>query len=80
MSWMNNFKRAVGLKASFRRTGASTWPNIALGAFVGVVSGRYIFKQPLEEYWAEQRDLEAERSAGGSATNGAAAASTKAQS
>jgi hypothetical protein len=25
------------------------------GAVVGVISGQYIFKEPLQEYWREQR-------------------------
>uniref|UniRef100_A0A7R9VYS9 Uncharacterized protein n=1 Tax=Pseudictyota dubia TaxID=2749911 RepID=A0A7R9VYS9_9STRA len=66
MSWLDNLKRAVGLKATFRRTGASIWPNVLMGAFVGVISGQYMFKEPLEQYWAEQRRLEAENGGGGS--------------
>jgi len=33
--------------------------NIAVAALVGVVSGHYIFKQPLEDYWREKRLQEA---------------------
>mmetsp|Transcript_69 Transcript_69/g.119 ORF Transcript_69/g.119 Transcript_69/m.119 type:complete len:81 (+) Transcript_69:148-390(+) len=56
--WMDGLKRAVGLKRTFRRTGASALSNIALGAAVGVVSGYYIFATPLKEYWQEQERLE----------------------
>jgi hypothetical protein len=55
------FLRAVGIKPGFRRTGPSTLLNIAFVSFVGVVSGQYIFKEPLEQYWAEQRQLEQQK-------------------
>lgn len=48
------FLRAIGLKPGFRRTGPSSLLNIAVAAGVGVISGTYIFKQPLEEYWKEE--------------------------
>ena len=28
------------------------------GAFVGVISGKYIFEEPLKEYFAEQKELQ----------------------
>lgn len=51
------FLRAIGVKPGFRRTGPSSLFNIALAAGLGVVTSQYIFKQPLEDYWAEQRQL-----------------------
>jgi hypothetical protein len=53
MYW-SNFKRALGLRQGFRRSGGSDYINIAVAAGVGVVSGHYIFKQPLEDYWREE--------------------------
>jgi hypothetical protein len=55
------FLRAIGVKRGFRRTGPSSFINIAVAAGIGIISGRYIFKEPLEEYWTEQRAIEAER-------------------
>jgi hypothetical protein len=37
--------------------------NIAVAAGVGTISGHYIFKQPLEEYWQEQYRLQKEQEA-----------------
>jgi len=63
------FLRAIGLKPGFRRTGPSALINIAVAAAVGVVSGHYIFKEPLEEYWREKaleaQQLEKEKSDAG---------------
>jgi hypothetical protein len=53
MYWAN-FKRALGFRHGFRRSGGSSYINIAVAAGVGVVSGHYIFKQPLEDYWSEE--------------------------
>ena len=53
MYW-KSFLRAIGLRHSFRRTGASSLPNLAVAAALGVISGQYIFKQPLEEFWSEE--------------------------
>lgn len=33
--------------------------NIAVASLVGVISGQYIFKEPLENYWKEKRLEEA---------------------
>jgi len=55
MSRIDGFKRMIGLKGGFRRTGASSWHNIILGSVVGAISGYYIFAQPLKDYWEEQR-------------------------
>ena len=53
------FLRAIGVKQGFRRTGAfGGMLSIAIAAGVGVISGQYIFKEPLEEYWREQKALE----------------------
>ena len=63
------FLRALGLKPGFRRTGPSSLVNIAFAAGLGVISGQYIFKEPLEEYWAEVRAREAAAERGGLPTN-----------
>jgi hypothetical protein len=55
------FLRAVGIKPGFRRTGPSSLVNIAVISFIGVLSGRYIFQEPLEEYWKEQHRLQNEQ-------------------
>ena len=49
------FLRAIGLKRGFRRTGPSSLLNIGVAALVGAISGHYIFKDPLEQYWREQK-------------------------
>lgn len=58
-AYMKGFKLAIGIKPGFRRTGPAGLMNIAVAAAVGVVSGHYIFKQPLEDYWTEKRLQEA---------------------
>jgi hypothetical protein len=69
--YWQGFMRAIGLRPGFRRTGASSLPSIAMAAAVGVVSGQYIFKIPLQEYWEEENARQAEIAAAG---GGAAAA------
>mmetsp|Transcript_18491 Transcript_18491/g.23810 ORF Transcript_18491/g.23810 Transcript_18491/m.23810 type:complete len:90 (-) Transcript_18491:359-628(-) len=54
------FQRAIGLKQGFRRSGSSSLVHIAVASGVGVISGFYIFKDPLEEYG----DILKERQAG----------------
>lgn len=51
MYW-KSFLRATGFRQSFRSTGPSSLLNLAVAAGLGVASGHYIFKQPLEEYWS----------------------------
>ena len=51
------FLRAIGVKSGFRRTGPSSYVNLAVAAAVGIVSGHYIFNEPLREYFEEQRKL-----------------------
>lgn len=29
--------------------------NIVVGAVLGIISGKYIFEEPLQRYWAEKR-------------------------
>ena len=68
------FLRAIGLKRGFRRTGPSGLVNIAVAAAVGVVSGHYIFKEPLDEYWKERLEQERlEKEAAAVATAGTTA-------
>lgn len=52
------FLRAIGLKPGFRRTGPSSLFSIGVAALVGVVSGHYIFHEPLQAYWKEQQQLQ----------------------
>lgn len=61
MYWQN-FLRAIGFRQSFRRTDANSWSGIVFAAMVGAVSGRYIFKEPLEEYWSEENRAKREKS------------------
>lgn len=42
---------------NFRRTGPSSWVNLAFGAMLGLISGNYIFGEPLRQM-AEERRLE----------------------
>ena len=60
MYW-KSFLRAIGARQSFRRTGPSSILNLAVAAGIGIASGHYIFKAPLEEYWSEQNRAERER-------------------
>ena len=55
----SGFKLAVGLRPGFRRTGPATLINIAVAAGVGAVSGYYIFKEPLDDYWRKKQIEEA---------------------
>jgi hypothetical protein len=58
-SWTNNIKRALGIRnAGFRRGGSNffNYASIAVAAGVGVVSGHYIFDEPLKEYWREENE------------------------
>jgi hypothetical protein len=48
-------------RTNFRRAGPNTWVNLALGAILGLVSGQYIFGEPLRQYWEEARLLEQEQ-------------------
>ena len=52
----------------FRRTGV-TGGNIVVGVVLGVLSGKYIFEEPIQRYWAEKHAADA-------AAAGAAAAGT----
>ena len=65
--YWQGFMRAIGLRPGFRRTGASSLPSIAMAAAVGTVSGHYIFKAPLEEYWTEENARQAEIAAAAAA-------------
>lgn len=58
--YWQGFMRAIGLRPGFRRTGASSLGSIAMAAAVGTISGHYIFKQPLEDYWREENARQAE--------------------
>mmetsp|Transcript_8498 Transcript_8498/g.19024 ORF Transcript_8498/g.19024 Transcript_8498/m.19024 type:complete len:94 (-) Transcript_8498:66-347(-) len=52
-------QRVVGLKGGqFRQTGM-TGGNIIFGTILGVLSGKYIFEEPLQHYWAEKHAEEA---------------------
>jgi hypothetical protein len=71
--YWQGFMRAIGLRPGFRRTGASSLGSIAMAAAVGVISGQYIFKIPLEEYWTEENARQAEiaaAAAGGATADG----------
>lgn len=77
------FLRAIGLKRGFRRTGPSTLLNLFVAAGVGVVSGRYIFKDPLDNYWreklAEEQRLESSGETAAVSNSAVAAASGNAK-
>lgn len=69
-SWSYGFMQAVGLRPTFRPRrsvfggGSSTIFifNILVATGLGIVSGQYIFKEPLEQYWKEHGHiLEEER-------------------
>jgi hypothetical protein len=63
-SWTNNIKRALGFRnAGFRRGGSNffNYASIAVAAGVGVVSGHYIFDEPLKAYWREENERQRQR-------------------
>jgi hypothetical protein len=33
--------------------------NIIVGAVLGIISGKYIFEEPLQRYWAEKAAMDA---------------------
>jgi hypothetical protein len=59
------FLRAIGVKPGFRRTGPSGLINIGFAALLGVVSGHYIFNEPLKQYWLEQQQFQQQQEASG---------------
>ncbi|KAK1737661.1 hypothetical protein QTG54_011645 [Skeletonema marinoi] len=59
ISRFETFQRMLGLKGGqFRRTGV-TGGNIVVGVFLGVLSGKYIFEEPMQRYWAEKHAADA---------------------
>lgn len=42
----------------FRRTGV-TGGNIVVGVVLGILSGKYIFEEPMQRYWAEKHAADA---------------------
>jgi len=69
MSRLETFRRAIGLKPTFRRSGSAHFVNLAVGAVVGMVSGNYLFKEPLKEYWEEQDSLKSSPAPNGGPTS-----------
>mmetsp|Transcript_24382 Transcript_24382/g.35814 ORF Transcript_24382/g.35814 Transcript_24382/m.35814 type:complete len:80 (+) Transcript_24382:136-375(+) len=68
-SRIETIKRAIGLKPSFRRSGGMS-STIIVGAVMGILSGNYIFKQHLDEYFAEEhRRSNEDGGAGGGVSN-----------
>ena len=54
------FRRSAALP--FRRNANDTlmwFMNLTVAVGIGVVSGNYMFKEPLEQYWTEKRRQEA---------------------
>ena len=49
----------------FRRTGV-TGGNIVVGVVLGVLSGKYIFEEPIQRYWAEKHAADAAAAAAAS--------------
>lgn len=58
------FQRVIGLKGGrFRQTG-SPFTNIIVGTGLGVVSGKYIFEEPIRQYWIEKQSEEQSKATG----------------
>lgn len=58
------FQRAVGLKGGrFRQTGMPGL-NIVVGTLLGILSGKYIFEEPLRHYWSEENQRQLEEASG----------------
>ena len=53
----------------FRQTGISGG-NIIVGTVLGIISGKYIFEEPLQHYWAQKRAEEAQQAAADSGAGG----------
>ncbi|KAL3759970.1 hypothetical protein ACHAWU_000593 [Discostella pseudostelligera] len=65
-------QRVVGIKGGrFRQTGISGG-NIIVGTVLGIISGKYIFEEPLQHYWAQKRAEEAQAAAGAGTAGGVA--------
>lgn len=60
LSRWNEFLRRVGLKPAFRRSlrGPNSTVDLVIIAAVGVISGCYIWKPALDEYWSKRNALE----------------------
>lgn len=43
--------------------------NIVVGAVLGIISGKYIFEEPLQRYWAEKAAEQAALEGGASSTS-----------
>jgi hypothetical protein len=44
--------------------------NIIVGAVLGIISGKYIFEEPLQRYWAEKAAEQAALQGGAAASPG----------
>lgn len=64
MYWQS-FLRAVGFRRSFRRSAGNSWSSLILAAGLGTISGHYIFKAPIEEFWSEENKELREKKFGG---------------
>eukprot|EP00558_Chaetoceros_sp_UNC1202_P004251 CAMPEP_0197250476 /NCGR_PEP_ID=MMETSP1429-20130617/53024_1 /TAXON_ID=49237 /ORGANISM="Chaetoceros sp., Strain UNC1202" /LENGTH=80 /DNA_ID=CAMNT_0042712311 /DNA_START=33 /DNA_END=275 /DNA_ORIENTATION=- len=78
MSWGETIRRAIGLKPSLRRSSGSSMSNILFGTVLGIISGKYIFEEPMKEYWDNEEaqgrvKTRSVASAGASAGDGAGA-------
>lgn len=62
MNFGDSLRRAIGLKPSFRRSSASRMSNILFGSVVGIISGRYIFEEPMKQYWENEQSGSTTRS------------------
>lgn len=67
------FGRSNLQRASFRRSSGGLW-QLFFTTGVGVISGVYIFKSPLEEFWSDEN--KEQRPAKFNSTDAAAAASS----
>jgi hypothetical protein len=71
MYWQG-FLRAIGMRPGFRRTrtGPGSLLHLFVAAGVGVVSGHYIFSEPLREFHSQRIQEQAETNTpGGSSSN-----------
>ena len=56
-------KQSIYRGGRFRQTGISGG-NIIVGTVLGIISGKYIFEEPLQHYWAQKRAEEAQQAGG----------------
>lgn len=45
-------------RPTFRKSSTAGFSNVIFGSIVGLITGKYIFTEPLKLYWEEQQELQ----------------------